>query len=234
MWFHAAIPMRRLLLSQRVRRNGRQNRRALTLLEIILVLTLMCVLGSMAYITVMRPMASQRLDTAADQIRAEWLRARNRAMSRGMTYAFRCSQESGVYTVEPYGDASDNAGWTGSFGGTNSPGNAISAAIQGQLPDQITVHDGTILADELASADFAESGLAADGFGTQGSWTILFFPDGTATSAVITLRNEYGRAVDVSLRGLTGAVLVGAAYPTGTVTAGTAASDGSSAAGGVP
>lgn len=226
--------MRRPTLSQRLRRNGRFNRRALTLLEIILVLTLMCVLGSMAYITVMRPMASQRLETAADQLRAEWLRARNRAMSRGVTYAFRCSQESGAYTVEPYSDASQDATLTGSFGGTSLSGNVAAPVIQGELPEKIVVYDGNVLADELSSADFAESGLAADGFGTQGSWTILFFPDGTATSAVITLRNEYGRAIDVSLRGLTGAVLVSDAYHADAVTAGTGESLPAPSAGGVP
>ena len=231
--------MPRPALSHRLRRNSRLDRRALTLLEIILVLTLMCVLGSMAYITVMRPMASQRLETAADQLRAEWLRARNRAMSRGTTYAFRCSQESGAYTVEPYSDASEDASLTGSFGGTglsgsSAPPDAAATVSQGELPEKIVVHDGNVLADELCSADFAESGLAADGFGTQGGWTILFFPDGTATSAVITLRNEYGRAIDVSLRGLTGAVLVGEAYRTDVAASGTEASLPPSAAGGVP
>ncbi len=225
--------MRRPIPNQRLRRKSRLRRRALTLLEIILVLTLMCVLGSMAYITVMRPMASQRLETAADQLRAEWLRARNRAMSRGVTYAFRCSQESGVYTVEPYNDASQDATLTGSFGGTSVSGNTASV-VQGELPEKIVVHDGNVLADELSSADFAESGLAADGFGTQGSWTILFFPDGTATSAVITLRNEYGRAIDVSLRGLTGAVLVGEAYHTDVVTTGAGTDYSSPSAGGPP
>lgn len=226
--------MPRLELSHRIRRNARLDRRALTLLEIILVLVLMCVLGGMAYITVMRPMAAQRLETAADQLRAEWLRARNRAMSRGATYAFRCSQENGAYTVEPYNDASEDASLMGSFGGTSVSGNTTASVIQGELPENIVVHDGNVLADELSSADFAESGLAADGFGTQGSWTILFFPDGTATSAVITLRNEYGRAIDVSLRGLTGAVLVGEAYHTDVTSMGTGADFSTSPAGGPP
>ena len=110
----------------------------------------------------------------------------------------------------------------------------VERAIERELPEQIVVHDGNVLADELSSADFAESGLAADGLGTQGTWTILFFPDGTATSAVVTLRNEYGRAIDVSLRGLTGAVLVGEAYHTDVVTTGAGADFPSSSAGGPP
>lgn len=42
--------------------------------------------------------------------------------------------------------------------------------------------------------------------------TIFFFPDGSTSSAVVTLENEYGRRIDISLRGLTGAVLVGEPY----------------------
>ncbi len=191
---------------------SRLDRGALTLLEIVLVLALMCVLGSLAYVTVLRPMASQRLDAAADQLRGEWLRARNRAMSRGVTYAFRCSQESGVYTLEPYEDSSNSGTLTADFGGSNLSGAATASTIQGELPEKIVVHSANVLMDELSAADFADSGLPPDVAGSEGQWTILFYPDGTAVSAVVTLRNEFGRAVDVSLRGLTGAVLVGDAY----------------------
>ena len=178
--------MRRPVLTQRFPRKGRLHRRALTLLEIILVLTLMCVLGSMAYITVMRPMASQRLETAADQLRAEWLRARNRAMSRGVTYAFRCSQESGAYTVEPYNDASADATLTGSFGGTSVTGANIgfsddnfwalenSQAYRADVTSLVTGNGA------YAIANFRKSGIIE----INGLSLIVFFDDGNAANNV--------------------------------------------------
>jgi hypothetical protein len=46
---------------------------------------------------------------------------------------------------------------------------------------------------------------------TDAVWSepILFYPDGTATSARLVLKNEHGRSIELTLRGLTGVVSIG-------------------------
>jgi len=41
------------------------------------------------------------------------------------------------------------------------------------------------------------------------STPILFYPDGTTSTARLLLRNEYDRSIELSLRGLTGVARVG-------------------------
>ena len=72
------------------RSHGGHPCRAFTLLEVVIVLVLVVILSGLAYNALMRPMAARRLQLAADQIRAEWVRARNRAMANGQTYCFQC------------------------------------------------------------------------------------------------------------------------------------------------
>jgi len=44
------------------------------------------------------------------------------------------------------------------------------------------------------------------------SQPILFYPDGTTSDARLTVANEQGRYIDVTLRGLTGVVKVSDVY----------------------
>ena len=84
-----------------------------------------------------------------------------------------------------------------------------------ELPERITFADAQVDGVEQMAA-FTEdpTALTTPLTPTEGSGgsSILFFPDGTTSSALITLENEYGRRIDVSLRGLTGAVLVSDLY----------------------
>jgi len=200
-------------------------RRAFTLLEVVIVLVLVVILSGLAYNALMRPMAARRLQLAADQIRAEWIRARNRAMANGQTYCFQCELGGNGYMLVAYDASSYSTGsteglfdsGTGVQGSSDVPLMQITAGEEQrkELPERITFADAQVDGMEQMAA-FTEDPTALTTPLTpmdslDGS-SILFFPDGTTSSALITLENEYGRRIDVSLRGLTGAVLVSDLY----------------------
>jgi hypothetical protein len=51
--------------------------------------------------------------------------------------------------------------------------------------------------------------MAAGAASAPGAVTVLFYPDGTTSTAVVAVTNERNKSIEVSLRGLTGAVHVG-------------------------
>lgn len=207
--------------------------RGFTLLEVIIVLALVLVISGLAFTTVLRPMAARRLQLAADQIRADWIMARNRAMSSGEIYSFQCEPGGNGYLVTMWNDTTLNLA---SPSGLASPG--ALASPSGVLPDvsspllgstsSANVEDALMLPQSGTRKELPEKISFADiqiddpaqalGYTTDAisltpdNSTILFYPDGTTTSAMLTLENEFGRRIDISLRGLTGDALVGEVY----------------------
>lgn len=187
-----------------------------TLLEVVIVLVLVVILSGLAFNALMRPMAARRLQLAADQIRAEWIRARNRAMADGQIYCFQCELGGSGYLSVPYNASWDASGEsldlsTGGLGSPTIPSMQIpyNGGQRKELPEKITVAD--LYVDGMEQlASFGDGPVSEVAVG--GDASILFFPDGTTSSAMITLENEFGRRIDISLRGLTGAVLVGDLY----------------------
>ena len=70
------------------------------------------------------------------------------------------------------------------------------------LPGKVVFVAGETVFDARA-LDASEQAAAASGLRT-----ILFYPDGTSQDARLTLQNEEGRFIDVTLRGLTGTASV--------------------------
>ena len=182
-------------------------RRAMTLLEVLLVLCLLVILASMAWPVLERPLANQRLRQAADAVRTEWTRARVEAMSSGRTYVFSHGLESDAYRVgdlqnaeyvpetvdEEYGEACRSASYA--------------------LPEGCQFVAGETRLDDRAEMAFGEEAAPeADADGTVWSEPILFYPDGTTSDATVVLENEYHRRIELTLRGLTGVATVGELY----------------------
>ncbi len=213
---HVARKVRWTFVSQdwSKRASGDVPRVAFTLLEVVIVLVLVVILSGLAYNALMRPMAARRLQLAADQIRAEWVRARNRAMATGQIYCFQCELGGNGYLLVAYDASLPGTDTYDPSLGTQDSGDAPLMQIPGsgsrkELPEKVTFADVQVEGSELAAAiaeDPTFLGTPSDGS------SILFFPDGTTSSALITLENEFGRRIDISLRGLTGAVLVGELY----------------------
>jgi prepilin-type N-terminal cleavage/methylation domain-containing protein len=187
---------------------------AFTLLEVLLVLSLMVILASLAYPALDRPMATQSLRSGVDNVRTSWVKARIAAMKTGHTYLFRYAPGGDHYVVEcqitPELAADADVSGSGSTGGTvQDP--TTEYAEDRHLPDNIRFGGGQSVADSraqtAASTDATTAATAAD---AQLAWAdpIYFYPDGTTSTAVLRVQNRYERMIELSLRGLTGVVTV--------------------------
>ncbi|MEX2559654.1 MAG: prepilin-type N-terminal cleavage/methylation domain-containing protein [Pirellulales bacterium] len=178
------------------------SRRAFTLLETVLVLSLLVILAAMAWPALKGPMSGHRLRRSADQVRAEWARARNRAMLSGEIQAFVYLPGSDRFRVVAYADAQgtlQQAAAGSNTAGSDTPGSGTTAS--GTAAGDRFLPAGVVFAASTISAAAAQAA-----FGAQGSWSdmILFYPDGTSTKATVTHESEDGRQVPVELRGVTG------------------------------
>ncbi len=190
-------------IRQSVRRGtGRGLRRAFTLLEVLLVLALAVAITAVALPALGRPWASQRLRSAADLIRAEWTRARFKAISTGQTVVFRYTPEGCRYLTEVLTTDAYSA-WAAEFGAVAGDDLGFRATCEERvLPQGVTFVGAEVLADTRTEAADAELPPAS----AEWSDAIYFYPDGTASTARLVLANEYSDWVEVTLRGLTGVI----------------------------
>jgi len=192
-------------------------RRGITLLEMLLVLGLLVTIAAMTLPTVSRPLENHRLRKSADQIRAEWTRARAKAMETGRTYVFRYEPEADGYQVEPwYSDEdyleSSQLSGVGGFGTLGAAPTALmpkqaGSAVMKHLPEAIVfaASDTTQEAREQLAVQGTDALQNQD---TSMSAPIFFYPDGTSSTARLLVKNARERYVKLTLRGLTGVVYV--------------------------
>ena len=188
--------------------------RGVTLIELLLVLAILVAITAMAWPALSRPLSNQRLRKAADRVRTEWTRARVKAMTDGVTYVFRYTLYEDGYSIETEGDSDfmPQDGTTGSFGGVSMaeaeiPGQS-GKNIQRKLPDKIVFSGGETTYD-TRSCMISSSGQSGSSGESGSSDPILFFPDGTTSTARLSLRNtEYDYEIELTLRGMIGAVSV--------------------------
>lgn len=208
-------------------------RHAFTLLELMLVLTLLAVLAAFAWPAFDGPMAANRVYRSGEKIRAEWRRARVDAMASGTTRIFRFAPGTNGYAIEaesecPFVASGGGMGGLDAYGAldltSQDSGTAGSVSRkQRALPDDVVFGDCEVQTDTRAdlygpdsssafgpesatfSATTSGSSLDADGYSSS---PILFFADGTTSTARLLLKNEHGHQVEVRLRGLTGVVAV--------------------------
>lgn len=186
--------------------------RAFTLLETLLVLALFVIMAALAWPALEQPLAGQRLRRAADQVRAHWVRARNKAMLSGETYSFRYLPGSGESRLERSATSASGP-QAASAGGTQAgAGHQGAAAAEEDLPEGIIFLPAPGEAQPRGGVDMVQPSSAADGL-----WSppILFYPDGTATTARVVLKGQGDRHIAVQLRGLTGVTNVGEVFEAG-------------------
>ncbi len=204
----------RLAKSARLRKSGncRSARRAgVTLMEAMLTLALLVIVASIAWPTLNKTFENQRLKKAADQVRAEWARARVKAMSTGYVHIFQYTVDGNQYATErrvtsEVEGSGVPAGAPPGFGeaGLKAP---VPFGAETALPEGVTFLGSETVLDSRAA--MLTSDPSQFRTGEQGwSGPIFFYPDGTTSTARLVLRNEYGRFIELALRGLTGVVTV--------------------------
>ncbi len=212
-----------------------RRRSAFTLLELVLVLALIVAISALAVPSFRGAMATWRLKSAADQIRAAWNRTRADSIRDGEVYVFRFLPRSNHYIAAPWPDGSElPLAVYSEVDVTNDSGPSDltrggSADLSRQAPpspppsQQVTPSNGTVElpddvmffgvsftaqpgADETIPNEQAdESTVPNDGW----SEPILFFPDGTSSAARLYLNNDREQFIDVTLRAMTGTSRVG-------------------------
>ena len=197
------------------RRSSRPNRHAVTLLEVLLVLAVLVALASITWPAMQRPLSTQRLRKAADAVRVVWARARVKAMSTGQTLVFRYSVEGDRYSIQYHAGpefSADTASAEAQDSVTNDQDPlAFVFGREPKLPEGVIFMSGETAEDTRAGSLLLEEAPMAEA-GTTWSEPILFYPDGTSSTVRLMLRNEFDRAIELSLRGLTGVVTVGEPY----------------------
>ena len=185
-----------------IRSPGRRG--AFTLLELLLVLSLLVIGFAMSWPVLQGTWDDLRLRKGADQVRTVLSKARLTAVTSGQIHLFRFRLGGDQYRVSTWSGADAALDATTPSDATRD-GYAYAPQLR-QLPKDITFVAAPIQANENdLSADESELSRETDGW----SSPIMFYPDGTSTDARLTLRGINGRYVAIQLRGLIGTVRTG-------------------------
>lgn len=192
------------------------------------MLVLAVIVAVMAVVTpaIYGPLENYRLRKAGELVRARWAKARSEAMRTGQTYMFRFQPGQSAFQIQPWVTEQDlvessyvgadlSAGTGGNVlpvGPLNSGNAAVDpfsaagptpSAVNEELPDgTLFVGFDSVLSirDAAVSEQLQSTGVTQDGW----SAPILFYPDGTCSTARLVLGNQRGYFLVLRLRGLSG------------------------------
>jgi len=191
-----------------------------TLVEVLLALALLVVIAAFAWPMLQAPFAHRQLRSAADRVRAAWVRAHVSAMNSDRTYIFRCTLDGADFQLqqwesqEPLADLSQSSLVDGGALAYMTPESTEPKTRAGKLPDGVVFAACETLLDTRAAMLPLNAEMASDApSGIGWSDPIMFYPDGTTSTARLELRNSRGLAIELRLRGLTGVVNVSDVYP---------------------
>jgi Tfp pilus assembly protein FimT len=193
----------------------------MTLVELLVVLALLVVIGSIVVPVFTGSFSSVRLRRAGDQILTRWSQARARAIETGEVFQFTYTPEAGAYRVGPWVAVADDtlgtaqsatttstraiaatAATTATTGSTPTPATENPTGQDVSLPDKITFKSGEISVDDAVSGPRQISSMQSNA--DEASTPILFFPDGATSQASVVIGNDRNQFVRLTLRGLTG------------------------------
>ena len=197
-------------------------RSAFTLLELLLTLSVLAAIAAVAIPQVGLVLGDRRLVRAGDQLRVEMTRLRVDAMRQGRVMLVEGMVEGNTIRIKPFYSAADS---TEALDQTGSQASLLTGATQGtvapvasdetsektiELPEKVTVA-GVGVVSAARAAEIEQLTLADQGEGW--SRPILFYPDGSTSTAAITLKHETLGRVIVKIRGITGDVTVSEVLP---------------------
>ncbi len=170
------------------------------------MLVILVIMAALVAPVLQGPLENQRLRNSGDVVRAEWAKARTRAIQTGRIHVFRYQVNDNRYWTEPWFADDDYLESSVDLSQANAPSRSAALASESgiikQLPQGVRFVSG-VTAGDARSAEFDQQ-MMAGGMGGAAARPILFYPDGTTSTARVILGNERQRFVDVQLRGLTG------------------------------
>ena len=171
-----------------------------TLVEVVLVLSLLVVIAAVSIPLLNGSFSRARLNSASDLLRDAWSRGRLAAMQSGQIQAFRFEPNGAQFQLVPLDELSlpeNSAPPTDDSDAEHSESDILRLSPS-RLPDNVI----------FAAGDVAASSQVAALLGSMksGDWSapILFNPDGTTSDASLLLQNDRGQTIRVTLRGITG------------------------------
>jgi prepilin-type N-terminal cleavage/methylation domain-containing protein len=162
-----------------------------TLLEVMLVLTIMVVAASLGAVSLDRFGGDMKQNAAIDLVRARWAECRGQAIEEGRPYRFAIKIDEGRFRLAP--DAPEFWGGSSSAAADDEAphGGMRPLVVEEDLPEGIRFASG--------------SGLSADSSGW--ATVVTFLPDATcAEDAEIVFECEGLQPAGLKIRGLTGSV----------------------------
>ena len=185
-----------------------RHRSGVTLLELLIALTIIVLLASLAVPAVDRAWERYRVKLAGDQLRAAFGHAHYEAMRTGQIQVVRMELGGSSYHLQPWmaGDEVINVSAEEAYEQT-TPQYQMEPVAEKKLPEDVTFASAQARFDTRALEIEEEANQQQTAL-TQWSQPLLFYPDGTSSQARITLANPRGEAVQVTLRKLTGMATV--------------------------
>ncbi len=195
-------------------------RAGFTLLELMLVLALLVLLGALATPRISEVFERQKLNGSATELRLLFDEARLEAMRTGQAQVFQCVVGASGYSIKPLVLQSDisNAGagatvMTGAGTLVETQGNGLMTAADPQeMTESEELEEGISFASCLVAGDYRAYATAQEAqasgsteVNTQSiNSQVIFYPDGSTSTAEVQIKNERGDIRAVRIRGLTG------------------------------
>ena len=175
----------------------------------MIVLIIIVILASLAVPLVARAWERYRVKLAGDQLRAAFTHAHVEAMRTGQIQVLRMELGGSSYYLQPWmsGDEVINVSAEEAYEQTTAQ-YQLEPVAEKKLPQDVKFEYAQARFDTRAM-EIEEEAAQQQTALTQWSQPLLFYPDGTSSQARVTLANERGEAVQVTLRKLTGLATVG-------------------------
>ena len=181
--------------------NRTSQRSGITLLEIIIVMSIIVLLGALAMPSIGRSFTGQKLNKAADLVRNQLNRARVQAMRTGEIHAFFYMNDSAQFKVSAFNDEVAKILSDSFQVGRETYVSTTTFDVGGsRLPKGIKFFDGESLDDSRSAAAFADDDIRID----RNFRPVLFYPDGSSQTARLYLRSDDDEYAEIRVRGMTG------------------------------
>ena len=196
----------------------RRDRRAFTLLELLLAMAVLAALAAVVIPQFGFLLGDRRLVRGAEQVGVKMADLRLEAMTSGRVMMMEAMLEENSVRIRPYfslADSTEALDQTGSQSALlNGADQAIGIVIDQDeeatesldLPEGIIVKSVAVVSAARAyEIEQATQGDQASGW----SQPVLFYPDGTTSTAAVVLALPTNGQIIVKLRGITGDVRIG-------------------------